>query len=267
MAAFKALDFVFDGRSSKEFGVKIIHIDESGWQKESMGASFKPVMTENMLSTTQGFFGADTSEVLEFSITIGSLKPLERYEVHKIASWLFARRKPCRLYIGQRDLHGIYYECFLTEPEQVSRGNLPYAFTCTVKCTSPFAWKNEYRVAENISDETQISVINDGADTDGFISPVVTIIPEDGITDIQIENSLDKGRIFELDFSDSTTISEIETIRIDCGNKIVKSSKGINRLECFNKKWLRLKHGENILTLRGNGAYSLCYKIPYIAGV
>ena len=266
MAAFRALNFSFDGKSSKDFGVKIVHIDESGWMNDSIGAAFEAVLSEHPLRQKQRVYGVDMSECMEFSITIGSLKPLDRFEVRKIAAWLFARRKPCRLYIHQSDMAGVYYECFLTNPEQVSRGNLPYAFNCTVKCTSPFAWKDTSISGIKVEDSKTFTIINNGADADGYVAPIIKMSIQPETQTVKIENSANAGSCFELDFSEDVIASDGEVITVDNDNQIISSSAGINRLECFNKKWFKIKHGANNITITGKGTYDFSYSIPYIIG-
>lgn len=271
MAAFSGLNFIFDGKSSEEYGVKIVYINKSGWNTDNMGADFEPILADNPLGISKPSYGINISQLLEFNITIGSLRPLNRHDVHKISSWLFARRKPCRLYIDQHDMKNIYYECYLTTPQMVSMANYPYAFSCTVSCTSPFAWSNDIIKTAVVSDDNteEIHLLNWGADIDGFILPKVEIAPESNISTISLINENDSGKEFLFDFTGNGTIAIVngEIITVDNLNQIVSSSEYYNRLEAFNKKWLRLANGDNKIKITGNGTYTFTYRVPIIAGV
>ena len=84
---------------------------------------------------------------------------------------------------------------------------------------------------------------------------------------MRIENSAVLSNCFEMDFTDDVAISEGEIITVDNDNQIISSSEGVNRLECFNKKWFKIKHGVNDITIYGKGTYDLSYSVPYITGV
>ena len=270
MASFKGLNFSFDGHSSEEFNLKIVNIDKSGWNTESIGANYEPVLDENPLKIIKNSYGVHISENLEFEMVVASLERIDRDTVNRISSWLFARRKPCKLYIDQPDMQNKYFECFLTSPKQVSRGNFAYAVSFTVSCTSPFMWSNDIISSISVTNGSgEITLYHNGADYDGYINPVIEIESVGDVSKISIVNQRDGNRETGFDFSGTGIIgfTSGEIIKVDTENRIVSSSNSINRLTPFNKKWLRIKSGSNKLLITGNGKYKFTYRVPYIAGV
>lgn len=239
---FKALDFVFDGIPNTDYGLYILDIDGSAKKTSQTGSNINLVTQKVPGRPVPYLLGLENDDALEFELTFGSMKPLDRDMVIAIQKWLFGKKGFKDLRIIQNDMYDYHYECILSKSELVTIANWPYAFTCTVTCNAPWAWTNEKTYTLKASDSVNVfRNLSDNSDYDRPYLEITTTSPT-----VSIVNESDGGRVFEF-----TGLQTGEVLYVDNDRQIIESSTGLNRLNNFNLNFFRLLPGINKLRITG----------------
>lgn len=270
MSSFHGLDFVFDGIPSHTFDLKIVNFDDSG-VTNGVGSTDVEIITQSILRKTRPYYlGRIQTPVLEFQITFASPKIINAMDRDLISRWLFGRKGYKKLEILQDDLNSAYYMCFLTSPEVVNIGNLTYAFTCTVTCDSPFAYKPEKVISGSMPVPQQelvnrdITIYNDSSEDDYLYPSVYFLSSQSYQSTFTVRNNTDGGREFKFfDVNPLTIVNVNNELRI-MSNQQEGGAPPLGEpywvISYFNKNWLRLLRGKNILRISTNvREYSITY--------
>ena len=148
---------------------------------------------------------------------------------------------------------GYVYYCKLLNPQLTSVAGFGVAWTCTMECNSAYIWKKNGKLY-NITNTTPIMVNNESMENE-YIYP-----------NIEIKSSIDNGTVRIT----NNTLGEYFEIQHLASNEVININKmhiistslgnGINKIKDTNKKFLKLKQGNNTITVTGNFAY---VKISY----
>jgi hypothetical protein len=258
-----ASSFVFNNIPSEYYGLRIFNFN-SGRENASAGGDISPVTQTIYRRPIPYFYGVNQDKVLTFPIVFGSYSALDSTTINLIHKWLFGQMNYKKLVVVQPDMSEVYFNCFLTDPQNISIGNLKYAFEATVICDSPWAWSYDKVFAKTYStdnvDDTFIFV-NESANCD-YLYPEVSFTINSLGSGVTITNSSDNGRQFIF-----AGISPLETITIDNDRQILSSSTGLYRLSKFNLNWFRLLQGiNNINILGGISSFTMNYKFAISTG-
>lgn len=201
------------------------------------------------------------SSPLQFKLVFGSLEPLDRYEMENIAFWLTGHQDYQWLSIDQPDLERVQFKCLITQLTPLADGWLPYAFEATVVCDCPYAYGFPFEYQYAINGATDILFRNDSSVRE-YIKPMLTYVPDAGGT-LSIVNHNDDDRKFEL-----TGIPSSTTVIIDNDNGIIQETVDkTNLYDGFNLNFFRFVHGDNNLTITGNGVLTISGRLLYnVAG-
>lgn len=262
MAGFNALKFIFDNKPSEGYGLYILDFDGGGVKTNSAGSDVEIIQDQISRRAVSYFYGVSQSSKLEFEITIGSYEKMDRRDIAVLESWLFGQMDYKKLQIIQCDLDNVYFNCFLKNPQVTTIGNIPYAFTCTVVCDSPWAWEfPRTKVSATSEVETNIEFYNYSDDSD-YLYPIVEFTLDINTTDIKVINISDDNREFIM-----TGLLPNETIYADNSLEILTSSTGLNRLPNFNGKWYRYVRGLNKIKIVGGlSSYKVTYQLARKVG-
>ena len=140
--------FVYDGIPCTEFGLRLYEVNgvTPGEAKFSVASD----ISEDRVSSRYRplFYGVTQNEPLSFNMVFGADKELansggffDAWDREAISSWLSPLDGYKWLEIEQDDMEQVRYRCIIEELEMVEIGNLPIAFSCTVRCDSPFAYQ------------------------------------------------------------------------------------------------------------------------------
>lgn len=258
--SFYGYDFVFNQIASENFGLKILSFDSPGVVDTSFGASVDIIEDTINRRFKPFFYGTRYNTQLEFEFTFGCEKELDAYDRQAIGRWLFGKQGYSWLMIDQKDLEGLFFNVIFTDPKVKSVGNLAYAFTCTARLDSPFAWSDEFTYTNNITD-SQIVNINNISDFNGYIYPKIIYTLGSSATGFSIINTSDNNREFSV-----LGCTQNEVLTIDCDLGVITSSLDINRLGKTNYKFLRLVPGWNTLQVTGTGIFNTIIRFPKAIG-
>lgn len=252
--AFWGRGFTFDGISCDEYNLTLYDIGGTN-DDEAPFASTVSIVEETVGSKWKPYFyGVRFEDKLEFELVFGVNEDriesglyLDRSEVAKIASWLTGHHEYKWLTIEQDDIRSVRYKCMITELSIIPYGKVPWAMRATVTCDSPFAYSPEEVAEYKIAGSGQITY-NNKSDLNGYYYPIMEFVRSGG-NEIRIVNATDGLREFVL----SGIPSSVKTIRVDHDKCIISNDQSLNLYGGCNYKFLRLKRGENVLRVTGNG--------------
>ena len=184
---------------------------------------------------------------LEFDLEIVCEYQLSTAQALLVKDWLFGHINYKRLQIMREDLGGCYFNCLLNNPEDIQiNGNNGWKFT--VVCDAGGAWEFP-KTTRFFPTNGGVIVINNPSGNNDYTYPDVSFkMNADG--DFAIKNQTDDNRLFSFE-----GLLSNEVVTVNGESKVISSDLGIRRLSNFNKKFLRLKRGQNVLTCTGNVEY------------
>lgn len=266
--AFYGNEFSFDGRSCHEFGLMLY--DFSGESQEDVDfTSAGDVIGDTIGARYDNLiYGVETNKPLTYKLVFcvnedraNRGEYLRRSEVNEIATWLTGHQQYKRLFIYQNDTDDYYYRCVITGLKLLTHGNLPWGFSCTVTCDSPYAYTTNRTFTFSVNETAEISINNYSAFR-GYYKPRL-LIKMTTVDDFEIINESDKNHTIAF----SGLPADATEIHVDCLNEIIDSnSEAPNMYEFWNKSFLRLVPGVNKLTIHGNGVLQLICSFPINVG-
>lgn len=251
---FNTYEFTFAGESSAMYGLMVYDIGGRGQGEVGFGnaASIVETRTNNRIRPIH--FGVNYhSAPLEFTLVFGSDRALDRYEMEDVALWLTGYQDYQWLTIDQPDLENVQFRCLVTKLTPITHGWLPVAFEATIVCDCPYAYGYPFEKQYQIASTTNILFRNDSTVRE-YVKPVLTFQPLSGTRSLRIVNHDDNDREFLLDKIPSSEVVAV----IDNDNGIIQDvQNGYNLYDGFNLNFFRLVHGDNNLTISGNGILTM----------
>lgn len=265
--AFWGHKFIFDGIPCETFDLMMYDIGGTE-QGEGRFANTVTIIEEGVGNRWRPlFYGVKYENKQELEIVFGvnveridRQQYLDRYEIEAISSWLCGRENYCWLEIEQADMEYVRYRCMVTGLEQISYGNIPWAFRATITCDSPFAYMYPQEFRYDVDGSVDILFFNESS-INGLYLPEMEISISSGDS-FSIENLTDDGRIVQF----SGLPADITTIHVDNENGVLSTPSGSNVYPYFNFKFLRLKRGYNTLRITGNGSLLIRCEFPVSTG-
>lgn len=242
----------------------------SNKQDDSVSFSSAGKLVEDRVSRRLSslLYGTEKNQPLTFKLVFGASPTrmekgisYDRFEIEAISSWLTGHDTWKWLKVDQPDMESIRYRCLITELQQISYGGHPWAFSCTVTCDSPYAYRSarpDIYICN--SDKTEIMFRNRSS-YNGTYYPIVEIELIDS-TGIEIINHSDQNRSFQ--FSDIP--ASIRKITVDNENKVITTDSEIDVYSSFNFKFLRFVRGDNKLSVIGKCVLKFICDFPVNVG-
>jgi len=246
---FLGTNFIFDEIPSEFFNLYLGENNGSGESSSQGSSSVEPYLQEVYRRPSPYLFGVQQKPVLSFQLSAFVPNHLTAPDFEAVNKWLFGHMQYKKLRIVQEDMTYIYFNCVLKNPQFERAGNYLRGFSCTVDCDSPWGWsfpKTEtFSFGDAYYTSTQV-IINNVSENNFYTYPLINIEMNifGGTASIINESDLNRQFLF-------TGLSSVETIVIDNDRQIIDSDSGA-RLSDFNKNWMRLKPGKNILDISGN---------------
>lgn len=260
---FDSYEFTFAGESSLMYGLMIYDIDGKGQSNVAFGNKGSIIETRTNRRIQPLHFGVNYNESpLQFNLVFGAMEPLDRYDLQRISMWLTGHQSYQWLSIDQPDMNHLQFRCIITQLTPLSYGWLPYAFEATVTCDCPYAYSFLFEKQYTINGATNIVFRNESTVRE-YLKPDITFMPSGGTTSLSIVNASDNNREFLLE-----GIRTSATVVINNNSGIIRETVfGQNLYDGFNYKFFRLVHGDNNLTVTGNGSLMISGRYLYnVAG-
>ena len=260
---FDSYEFTFAGESSMMYGMMLYDFGGTGQSPVPFGNKGSIIETRTLGRIQPLHFGVNYhGSPLQFKLVFGSLEEhLDRYEMENIAHWLTGYQDYQWLSIDQPDLERVQFRCLITQLTPLHHGWLPYAFEATVVCDCPYAYGFPFEYQYDVSGATDILFRNDSSVRE-YIKPTLIYAPTSGDT-LSIVNHDDNDREFRL-----TGIPSSTNVIVDNRNGIIQETIGkTNLYDGFNLNFFRFVHGDNNLTVTGNGTLTITGRLLYnVAG-
>lgn len=265
---FNATYFTYDGVYSGIYGLRIASFNGSGGAEET--SILTPTLSTLKTSRAKRFLysGIKYEDAPEFSFSIVSDDVLSDIARREILLWLTGKPGFRKLHIHQPDLEQYYYKCVFTNISSIFVSGHCVGFTVSARFDSIYGYgenkKHQALVsAVSFEDDTQagttIRVVNDTDVVDGYVYPIIKIIPVnvgEKISKIAIRNNTDtSGDWMEIDLPE---INSEEACGVIIDNEI-KNIKYEDKtmLKRFSKHWVRLKRGVNVLEVKTDVATNI----------
>lgn len=236
--------FKYDGVSSAEFSksLRFVYVDTNS---DDVAIEGSREYTKIKLSGEEQFRIVDSTlnEPYEFEAEIISDDPLSPTQTRLISNWLFYQLNYKPLEFFDEEYQGLVFYCILTDPTVIRDGLGVRGFKFKVETNSSCAWETE-KIALYQRNLNSI-IFNNTSDSHKLMIPAYQFtIGDDGGT-IQIHN---ETLNIVTEFKD---LKPSECVYVDKFGQIESSLK-INRYQNYNKKKLKLKPGENKISITGD---------------
>lgn len=245
MGYFKNMYFTYNGKSSKEFDLIICNVGDSSSTnmtgiertvKEETG-EFKPVF--------KGFnYTSPTINITLSKMKDGYASSITDDDMHKINQWLFGDDN-YHPFISDDNKDIVYYVAF-TKANKWTNGLKQGYINLTMRLDSPCAYSpikhNKYRVTGSKTFDV-ISKNNVGK----YVEPDIEIKTRNATT-VKIKN-VTTGE--EMVLSDLSSGLHIYCYNEDMKQLVCKSNPTLNLRPNFNKQWIKLVYGKNIIQVTG----------------
>lgn len=254
--AFYGCEFLFDDVSCSQHGLMLYDFG-SNTQGDNSFPSAGKIISDSVAGRYDSFFyGVEQNEPMEYTLVFGAnmdsidaVEHIDRYEVEAIASWLTGHNTRKWLEIVQPDMESFRYKCTISDLKLITYGNMPWAFSCKVTCDSPFAYTHEDHTfidleAGDTYNGSEFIYFNRSS-YNGYYCPKM-IIRFSGGGRLSIRNRSDENRQF---LFDNLPKGDLE-IHIDNLNQVIyEKNTEVNLYPYFNFNFLRLKRGDNVLSI------------------
>lgn len=243
---FVSTEFMYDGKYSKDMGVVLI-ASQSGATKTlfGFGRSIGKDMVNDIVYSSRRF----SYNPITFTISIAKIEPDDLdwdFDTKtELVRWLYQDEyKP---FISLDNPEIIYYCKAVGEGERYDTGHQQGYATIKMECNSPYAFTPSYLYEWDKEYPSDIIDINNLSNVQPYYYPEIEINFTNS-TEVSIINLSNAGQEFNISGVDLG-----ETIYINNQMKRVLTDKeDVNRLESFNKQWLELVQGHNLLKVHGD---------------
>lgn len=249
MSSFWGSSFIFNGINSELYDLRIYDFSPSNPSTNPAGGEVSIYEKWLYKRETPYYYGRYYQNPLEFDFTVGSYSYIDVATRNAIESWLTGQSTYLPLRIVQDDMSIIVYNIIITQSSHVYIGNMNYALTLHARCDRPWGLHYPPLLSINYSSDTvsqTITYLNESSFS-GYNKPTITFTMNSSGGSFSITNQSENNRVFSF-----TDLIAGEKITVDNDKGIISSSTGLFRMENFNKNFLRLIQGKNILNLAGN---------------
>ena len=250
MAQFKNIGFTFDGVSGEDLGYFIVNTGSDNGAVMGTSRTIQEEETNNFAKSFQGVkYNAHT-----FEITIAKVKkngdasPITEEDIFFLNNWLL-KPNDYRIFISHQNRDILYYAIF-TEATDYLNGRRQGYIKLKMRLSSGCSYSTVAHHKYTMEHYKTIEIYNK-SNVEEYIYPDVNFITRhaSGTAKVTIENQT-LGEVMEF----KSLPSGIEVMCYNEGLKqvVCLSDKTINLRPNFNKQWLRLAYGCNVIKVTGN---------------
>lgn len=243
--------FSFDGIKNEDMGVYPIRT-ESGMVTEFFMAE-RSIQMEQIAGNPIPYVYGITESPFTLKMTLGKLGndiwTIE--ERRKIARWLGVKK--FAEFYSTDDVNKIYFLTYTGGIDITTNGASQGYITVEFQSVSPYMYspiiKKAYRLTTNTS---VLEIYNEG---DTTLYPDELYIKKVGNGDLSIVNTMDGGREFKF-----ANLVDSEELTINNKLRDIQTNRPTPRYDSFNRNYLRLVTGLNVLEITGKCDIALRYR-------
>lgn len=249
-----ATTFSYDGVESTNFNIGLMIADfddNSVTETEAFSPSLSTLKVPQLLRFYHAGCEYDSLPTFQFSVIAKREIPAELRSA--ILSWLVGRNEFKPLQFHQRDMEGYIYYCVFTGSSLIYVNGACHGFRLTATFDSPFARrKRTYPTSTNgkiyygennpiPAGTTNVLLKNLSDVKDNYVYPTVKF--KGNISIVNTTDDLSRAFTF-------AGISSSDTVEVDNETKVIT---GASLGSFVSKNWLRLRQGDNLLTVISSG--------------
>ena len=250
-----AKDFNFNGHNASDFNFILCSFGTDGVSEaQDTGFNLELITTTIPSNNRNMLSGINYSDAYVFTVTMiynecnGSNTDKSYFsyaEVREVENWLSVS-KYTKFTIDDLDFSNIYFNVIPTNIQRHKHNGNVIGWTVEFTCDSPFAWEVEEK---SVSVSGTINLVLDNTSDDAttkYIFPAIHYSPTSNGT-FSIVNKSDNNYTMQID-----NMRQNDDLYItDVG--VITTASNLNVYNDFNKHFLRLIHGSNSLSIKGNG--------------
>lgn len=257
--------FIYDGVYSDYYDIICAHTSKEDIHTR-MSVAETSLSTNNSSRVsgfdiiTQNYSSPIVFQLQVFKNNFSEFTPLEE---RKLVKWLVKNGKYKKFQIDNEYYEEFFWYANISNPQNIYiNGKSGMEFTVTFKY--PYAYQKKIIRNKTVTSTTKNITIPVDTDDDSYVYPIVTItMLEPG--NLTIENSTEVDRR-------KCTINDLllnEQVTMNCTTPLISSNKKDVDVIMgkFNKNWIRLMDGDNILTFSHNCNVSFEYRQPRKVGI
>lgn len=250
--------FIYDGKSSEQYGLRILRLDTERLRSISGGAEYKTAWSRSQKRNV--LHGIDWSQsALTQDIEFISEDPIETVTANAIKAWLFNRAGFKRLYSDPRVdetveyVNGVlkreYVDCVFYSPQEIRFADGLHGYKATFLAATPMAVQEEVTYSFSGLADAQTITIPCRTDIEDYVYPILGITTKTSVSPVTVTltNTSDANRVTQLEGIPSGT-----KFTMDCIVGTVLDNTHTSLYSKFsNRHFFRLVPGSNIVTVSG----------------
>lgn len=249
MAQFRNVGFTFDGINAEDLGYYIVSLDSKNSSVLGTNRTIKEEDTNNFAKSFQGVKYNDfTFEITITKANKNKTLPITEEDIFFLNNWLM-KPEDYRIFISHQNRDILYYALF-TEMSDVRFAQRTGYVTLKMRLSSGCSYSTVAHHQYTIEHYKTIEIYNK-SNVGEYIYPDVNFITNhaSGTAKVKIENQT-LGEVMGF----TSLPSGIEVMCYNEGLKqvVCVSDETINLRPNFNKQWLRLAYGRNVIKVTGN---------------
>lgn len=245
MAQFRNIGFTFDGINAEELGYYIVSLDDKDTSVLGTNRTVREEDSNNFAKSFQGVkYNELTFEINIVKVANQKMLPITEEDIFFLNKWLMSPEE-YKIFISHQNRDILYYVLF-TEMSDVRYAKRTGYITLKMRLSSGCSYSTIAHHRGVIADTKTFEIYNK-SNVEEYAYPDVWFYKE-GTGDIVITNE--------------TLGEEMKFIGVPSGTTVSCYNEGLKQVVCdndpslniqpmFNKKWLRLAYGRNVITVRG----------------
>lgn len=251
-------NFIFNGQSSKDFGVICVKFGTQSGEKITSGGN-ETELNIGKTPKSNDFYIIDQqySNPLSFSFQIinTNQKSITSVEERMLNKWLLKRGQYFDFKIDDDRFRNIVFQVNISNPKLIEVGEV-YGMEYTVTCKNSYGLTPTITKQFNVTSPNQEIRVYVDTDEDDYIYPDL-VITKNTNGNLSITNAADvPNRVFTIN-----NLVNNEIITINGSLPDIKTSVSSHAVwNDFSKYWIRLTDGVNILTVSSTCSISISFK-------
>lgn len=264
-------DITFNGQSASDFGLLCLQEGDSEDLNDQVGGTYE--IKKDVIPSKKTFqlYESNITEPTTFNLIFMHCNCDSEYieldEQYAIMDWLIFENEYKWLQINTEGYENILFRAKFYNPQIKTIGSKVFAMTFTCMLDGGHAYSEEIIKKHNVTpDNNTFTICNNSSFKSMYIYPTVQIVVGENTDTIEIENlsepNSDRHKFI------INNLQEGDHIFVDGENKIMyKEASNDSLLQDFNKQWLRLKQGNNIIKITGNVTITITYHEKRMVGI
>lgn len=247
MAQFRNVGFTFDGINGEDLGYYIVSLDSKNSSVLGTNRTIKEEETNNFAKSFQGVkYNEFTFEITIVKANKNKALPITEEDIFFLNNWLM-KPQDYRIFISHQNRDILYYALF-TEMSDVRFAQRTGYITLKMRLSSGCSYSTVAHHTHRVTHDYTMEIYNK-SNVEDYVYPDVNFITRfDGNNGIRVINET-LGETME--FWNLPPNHEFMCYNEGLRQVVCVTNGELNLQPLFNKKWLRLAYGRNVIRIEG----------------